>query len=136
MAIESTLLIVKPDGVRRGLIGEIVRRVEMKGLVIESMRTATIDRSLAEQHYAEHVDKPFFRELVDFITGGPVVIAKVTGESAIDAWRTLMGTTNPIEAAPGSIRGDFATLIGENIVHGSDSSASAARELGLFFPEG
>jgi nucleoside-diphosphate kinase len=136
MAIESTLLIVKPDGVRRGLIGEILRRLEMKGFVIESMRTTTIDRSLAEQHYAEHVDKPFFRELVDFITGGPVVIAKVTGESAIDAWRTLMGTTNPIEAAPGSIRGDFATLIGENIVHGSDSSASAARELGLFFPEG
>jgi len=136
MTIESTLLIVKPDGVRRGLIGEILRRVEVKGLFIESMRTTTIDRSLAEQHYAEHVDKPFFRELVDFITGGPVVIAKITGESAIDAWRTLMGPTNPIEAAPGSIRGDFATLIGENIVHGSDSSASAARELGLFFPEG
>jgi nucleoside-diphosphate kinase len=136
MATESTLLIVKPDGVRRGLIGEILRRVEGKGLVIESLRTTTIDRSLAEQHYAEHVDKPFFRELVDFITGGPVVIAKVTGESAIDAWRMLMGPTNPIEASPGSIRGDFATLIGENIVHGSDSSASAARELGLFFPEG
>jgi nucleoside-diphosphate kinase len=136
MTIESTLLIVKPDGVRRGLIGEILRRVEAKGLLIESMRTTTIDRPLAEQHYAEHVDKPFFRELVDFITGGQVVIAKITGESAIDAWRTLMGPTNPIEAEPGSIRGDFATLIGENIVHGSDSSASAARELGLFFPEG
>lgn len=136
MAIESTLLIVKPDGVRRGLIGEVLRRVEDKGLVIESMRLATIDRSLAEQHYDEHVDKPFFRELVDFITGGPVVIAKVTGESAIDAWRTLMGPTNPIQAPPGSIRGDLATLIGENIVHGSDSAASAARELGLFFPEG
>ncbi|MEO8423089.1 MAG: nucleoside-diphosphate kinase [Actinomycetota bacterium] len=135
MAIESTLLIVKPDGVRRGLVGEVLRRVEAKGLVIESMRLATIDRSLAEQHYGEHVDKPFFRELVDFITGGPVVIAKVTGESAIDAWRTLMGPTNPIQAPPGSIRGDFATLIGENIVHGSDSPASAARELGLFFPE-
>ncbi|MGZ5213719.1 MAG: nucleoside-diphosphate kinase [Actinomycetota bacterium] len=136
MAIESTLLIVKPDGVRRGLIGEVLRRVEAKGLVIESMRLSTIDRSLAEQHYAEHVDKPFFRELVDFITGGPVVVAKVTGESAIDAWRTLIGPTNPIEAPPGSIRGDLATLIGENIVHGSDSPASAARELGLFFPEG
>jgi nucleoside-diphosphate kinase len=136
MAIESTLLIVKPDGVRRGLVGEILRRVEDKGLLIDSMRLSTIDRSLAEQHYAEHVDKPFFRELVDFITGGPVVIARVTGESAIDAWRALMGPTNPIQAAPGSIRGDFATLIGENIVHGSDSSASAARELGLFFPEG
>ena len=136
MAIESTLLIVKPDGVRRGLIGEILGRVEAKGLVIESMRLSTIDRSLAEQHYAEHIDKPFFRELVDFITGGPVVVAKVTGESAIEAWRALMGPTNPVQAPPGSIRGDFATLIGENIVHGSDSPASAVRELGLFFPEG
>lgn len=136
MAIESTLLIVKPDGVRRGLIGEVLRRVEAKGLVIESMRLATIDRSLAERHYAEHVDKTFFGELVDFITGGPVVLAKVSGESAIDAWRTLMGPTDPIQAPPGSLRGDFATLIGENIVHGSDSADSAARELGLFFPEG
>jgi nucleoside-diphosphate kinase len=136
MAIESTLLIVKPDGVRRGLIGEILGRVEAKGLVIESMQLSAIDRSLAEQHYAEHMDKPFFRELVDFITGGPVVVAKVTGESAIEAWRALMGPTNPVQAPPGSIRGDFATLIGENIVHGSDSPASAVRELGLFFPEG
>ena len=136
MAIESTLLIVKPDGVRRGLIGEILGRVEAKGLVIESMHLSTIDRSLAEQHYAEHMNKPFFRELVDFITGGPVVVAKVTGESAIEAWRVLMGPTNPVQAPPGSIRGDFATLIGENIVHGSDSPASAVRELGLFFPEG
>jgi len=136
MAIESTLLIVKPDGVRRGLIGEVLRRVEAKGLVIESMRQLTIERSLAEQHYAEHVDKPFFGELVDFITGGPVVVARVSGESAIEAWRTLMGPTDPIKAPPGSIRGDFATLIGENIVHGSDSPTSASRELGLFFPEG
>jgi nucleoside-diphosphate kinase len=136
MAIESTLLIVKPDGVRRGLIGEVLRRVEAKGLVIESMRQLTIERSLAEQHYAEHVDKPFFGELVDFITGGPVVVARVSGESAIEAWRTLMGPTDPIKAPPGSIRGDFATLIGENIVHGSDSLTSASRELGLFFPEG
>ncbi len=136
MAIESTLLIEKPDGVRRGLVGEVLRRVERKGLTIESMRLFTIDRALAEEHYGEHVDKPFFGELVDFITSGPVVVAKVTGESAIDAWRTLMGTTNPIEAPPGSIRGAFATLIGENLVHGSDSPDSAARELGLFFPEG
>jgi nucleoside-diphosphate kinase len=136
MAIESTLLIVKPDGVRRGLVGEVLRRVEAKGLTIEAMRLFTIDRALAEEHYGEHVDKPFFDELVDFITGGPVVVAKVSGESAIDAWRTLMGPTNPIQAPPGSIRGDFATLIGENIVHGSDSPASAGRELGLFFPEG
>jgi nucleoside-diphosphate kinase len=136
MATESTLLIVKPDGVRRGLIGEVLGRVEAKGLAIESMRLMTIDRPLAERHYAEHVDKPFFGELVDFITSGPVVVAKITGEQAIIAWRTLIGATNPIEAAPGSIRGDFATVIGENIAHGSDSPASAERELGLFFPEG
>ena len=136
MAIESTLLIVKPDGVRRGLIGEVLRRVEDKGLTIESMRLMTIDRATAERHYGEHVDKPFFDELVGFITSGPVVVAKVSGEQAITAWRALMGPTNPIEAAPGSIRGDFATVIGENIAHGSDSSASAELELGLFFPEG
>ena len=136
MAIESTLLIVKPDGVRRGLIGEVLRRVEDKGLSIDSMRLMTIDRATAERHYGEHVDKPFFGELVDFITSGPVVVAKISGEQAITAWRTLMGPTNPIDAAPGSIRGDFATLIGENIAHGSDSPASAERELGLFFPEG
>ena len=136
MATESTLLIVKPDGVRRGLVGEVLRRVEAKGLAIGSMRLMTIDRATAEQHYGEHVDKPFFGELVDFITSGPVVVAKITGEQAITAWRTLMGPTDPIEAAPGSIRGDFATVIGENIAHGSDSPASAERELGLFFPEG
>jgi len=135
MAIESTLLIVKPDGVRRRLIGEVLRRVEDKGLTIDEMRLTTIDRATAEQHYAEHVDKPFFGELVEFITSGPVVVAKVSGEQAITAWRTLMGPTDPIEAAPGSIRGDFATVIGENIAHGSDSPASAERELGLFFPE-
>jgi nucleoside-diphosphate kinase len=136
MAIESTLLIVKPDGVRRGLIGEVLRRVEDKGLTIDSMRLMTIDRATAERHYGEHVDKPFFGELVDFITSGPVVVAKISGEQAITAWRTLMGPTNPIDADPGSIRGDFATLIGENIAHGSDSLGSAERELGLFFPEG
>ena len=136
MATESTLLIVKPDGVRRGLIGEVLRRVEAKGLTIESMRLMTIDRPLAEEHYAEHVDKPFYGELVDFITSGPVVVAKLSGESAIDAWRTMMGPTDPIGAPPGSIRGDFATQIGENIVHGSDSPTSAERELKLFFPEG
>jgi nucleoside-diphosphate kinase len=133
MARESTLLIVKPDGVRRGLIGEILRRVEAKGLTIEEMRSTTIDRPTAEEHYGEHRDKPFFGELVDFITGGPVVVAKITGEDAITCWRTLMGPTNPVEALPGSIRGDYATLIGENIVHGSDSPASAERELKLFF---
>lgn len=136
MATESTLLIVKPDGVRRGLVGEVLRRVEAKGLAIESMRLMTMDRPTAERHYGEHVDRPFFGELVDFITSGPVVVAKITGEQAITAWRMLMGPTDPIEAAPGSIRGDFATVIGENIAHGSDSTVSAERELRLFFPEG
>jgi nucleoside-diphosphate kinase len=135
MAIESTLLIVKPDGVARGLIGEVLRRVEDKGLTIEAMRLFTIPRETAEAHYAEHREKPFFGELVDFITGGPVVVAKVSGEDAIGCWRTLMGPTDPVQAPPGSIRGDFATKIGENIVHGSDSPESAARELALFFAE-
>jgi nucleoside-diphosphate kinase len=133
MATESTLLIVKPDGVTRGLVGEVLRRVEAKGLTIEDMKLFTIPREVAEEHYGEHREKPFFGELVDFITSGPVVIAKVTGDDAITCWRTLMGPTNPVDAAPGSIRGDFATLIGENIVHGSDSPESAARELKLFF---
>ncbi len=135
MAIESTLLIVKPDGVRRGLVGEVIRRVEAKGLRIDDMRLYTIPREVAEEHYGEHRERPFFGELVDFITGGPVVIAKITGEDAITCWRTLMGPTNPVDAPPGSIRGDFATLIGENIAHGSDSPESAARELKLFFGE-
>jgi nucleoside-diphosphate kinase len=133
VAIESTLLIVKPDGVRRGLIGEVLRRVEAKGLTIDEMRMFTIDGDTAREHYGEHRDRPFFDELVDFITGGPVVVARVSGEQAITVWRTLMGPTDPVEASPGSIRGDFATLIGENIVHGSDSAESAARELKLFF---
>jgi len=133
MATESTLLIVKPDGVRRRLVGEILRRVEAKGLTIDAMDLRLIDRATAEEHYGEHRDKPFFGELVDFITGGPVVVARITGEDAITCWRTLMGPTNPVEAPPGSIRGDLATLIGENIVHGSDSAASAERELALFF---
>jgi nucleoside-diphosphate kinase len=133
MTIESTLLIVKPDGVRRGLVGEVLRRAEAKGLAIEELGLFTIPRATAEEHYGEHVDKPFFAELVDFITGGPVVVAKLTGDDAITCWRTLMGPTNPVDAPPGSIRGDFATKIGENIVHGSDSPQSAARELQLFF---
>jgi nucleoside-diphosphate kinase len=135
MAIESTLLIVKPDGVRRGLVGEVLRRVEARGLEIEQMRMETIGRSTAEEHYGEHTEKPFFGELVDFITGGPVVLAKVTGESAISVWRTMMGPTDPIDAPAGTIRGDFAIVITENVVHGSDSPESAARELKLFFGE-
>jgi nucleoside-diphosphate kinase len=132
---ESTLLIVKPDGVRRGLVGEVLRRVEAKGLAIEHLRMETIERPTAEEHYGEHRDKPFFGELVAFITSGPVVLAKVTGESAISVWRTLMGPTDPIDAPPGTIRGDLATVITENVVHGSDSPESAARELKLFFPD-
>jgi nucleoside-diphosphate kinase len=133
MAEQSTLLIVKPDAVRRGLVGEILRRVEAKGLAIDELRLFRIDRATAEEHYGEHADKPFFGELVEFITSGPVVVAKVTGEQAVAALRALMGATNPIEAGPGTIRGDFATLIGENAVHGSDSPESAERELRLFF---
>jgi len=133
MAVESTLLIIKPDGVRRGLVGEVLRRVEAKGLTIDKMRLFTIDRRMAEEHYAEHRERPFYGELVDFITGGPVVVARISGEQAIAVWRAVMGPTNPVEAPPGSIRGDLATLIGENIVHGSDSPESAARELKLFF---
>jgi len=133
MAVESTLLIVKPDGVRRGLVGEVLRRVEAKGLRIAEMRMMTIERSMAEEHYGEHREKPFFGELVGFITGGPVVVARIEGESAIEVWRTLMGSTNPVAAPPGTIRGDLALMITENIVHGSDSPESAERELKLFF---
>ena len=133
MAEQSTLLIVKPDAVRRGLVGEILRRVEAKGLRIEDMRTMQIDRPLAERHYEEHTDKPFFGELVAFITSGPVIVAKLRGEQAVSVLRTLMGPTDPAAAPPGTIRGDFGTVITENLVHGSDSSESADRELSLFF---
>ena len=133
MVVESTLLIVKPDGVRRGLIGEVLRRAEDKGLRIAEIRSLTIDRSLAEEHYGEHRDKPFFGELVGFITSGPVVVARLEGEGAIAAWRTIMGPTDPANAPPGTIRGDYGTIITENLVHGSDSPESAERELKLFF---
>ena len=132
-APESTLLIVKPDGVRRGLVGEVLGRVEAKGLRIAEMRMMTIDRSLAEEHYGEHREKPFFAELVGFITSGPVVVARLEGEGAIDVWRALMGPTDPASAPPGTIRGDHGLVITENVVHGSDSHESAERELKLFF---
>ena len=132
--MEKTFVMVKPDGVRRRLIGEVVRRIEAKGYEITGMRMFTIDKELAEKHYAEHVDRPFFGELVSFITSGPVVAMRVEGADAVKGMRGLMGATNPIEAAPGSIRGDFASVISENIVHGSDAPESAERELGLFFP--
>jgi nucleoside-diphosphate kinase len=133
MAVESTLLIVKPDGVRRALVGEVLHRVEAKGLRIAELKMFTIDRALAEEHYGEHREKPFFGELVEFITGGPVVLARLEGESAIEVWRAMMGPTDPVKAPPGTIRGDLGLIITENIVHGSDSPASAERELKLFF---
>jgi nucleoside-diphosphate kinase len=133
MAEEETLVIAKPDAVRRGLVGEILGRIERKGLRVEEMRLTRIDRDLAERHYAEHRDKPFFGELVEFITAGEVVVARVAGERAVSVVRTLMGPTDPAEASPGTIRGDFGTLITENLVHGSDSPESAKRELDLFF---
>ena len=130
---QQTLILVKPDGVKRRLIGEVISRIEAKGFEIRELRMATIEESLAQKHYAEHVDKPFFGELVSFITSGPLVAMVVEGVDAVAGMRQLMGATNPIEAAPGSIRGDFATIIGENIVHGSDSLESAQREINLFF---
>ena len=133
MPEQSTLLIVKPDAVRRGLVGEVLRRVEAKGLRIDDMRTMRIPRDLAEEHYAEHRDKPFFAELVGFITSGDVVVGRVSGEQAIPVLRQLMGPTDPAAAPPGTIRGDFGTVITENLVHGSDSLESAERELKLFF---
>jgi nucleoside-diphosphate kinase len=134
VATEQTLILVKPDGVERGLIGEVVARIERKGYRLEALELRTLERSEAEEHYAEHTDKPFFGELVDFITSGQLVAMCVSGEGAIAGMRTLMGATDPLDATPGSIRGDFATVIGENIVHGSDSPESAERELGIFFP--
>jgi nucleoside-diphosphate kinase len=131
---ERTLVLIKPDGVRRGLIGEVVGRLERKGLTILAMELRTLDRDTASRHYGEHEGKPFFGELVDFITGGPLVALAVEGHRAVEAVRTLMGVTDPVSSAPGSIRGDFALEIGQNLVHGSDSVESASRELGLFFP--
>jgi nucleoside-diphosphate kinase len=124
---------VKPDGVRRGLIGEVIARFERKGYTIKEMKYFTIEKLMAEEHYGEHREKPFFGELVSFITSGPVVAMRVEGMDAVAGARQIMGATNPIEAAPGSLRGDYATEIGENIVHGSDSVESAERELKLFF---
>jgi len=132
---ERTLVLVKPDAVSRGLIGEIVGRLERKGLAIIALEQRTLDRSTAEQHYAEHDGKPFFGELVDFITSAPLVALVAEGPRAVEAVRTLMGVTDPVKSTPGSIRGDFALEIGQNLVHGSDSPESAAREVKLFFPD-
>ncbi len=134
MAVERTLVLVKPDGVRRGLAGEVIRRLESKGLTLVRMELRTLDRETAEQHYGEHRERPFFGELVEFITGGPLVALVVEGPNAVAGVRRIMGVTNPVEATPGSIRGDYALEIGQNLVHGSDSPESAARETKLFFP--
>jgi nucleoside-diphosphate kinase len=131
--MEETLVLVKGDGVRRKLIGEIIRRMEAKDLDIADMKLMDVSRELAEEHYAEHREKPFFDELVDFITATPVIAMRVSGEGAIGVMRSLMGATNPAEAAPGTIRGDLALSMPDNLVHGSDSPESARRELGLFF---
>jgi nucleoside-diphosphate kinase len=131
--MEHTFVMVKPDGVRRRLVGDVISRLERKGLTLEKMRMLTVDRELAERHYAEHVERPFFDDLVSFITSGPVVAMEWSGPDAVSVARTLMGATDPVAADPGTIRGDLATEIGENIVHGSDSLESAQRELALFF---
>ena len=132
---ERTLVLVKPDAVRRGLIGEIVARIERKGLRVVALELRTLDRETAQKHYAEHEGKPFFGELVDFITGGPLVALVAEGPRAHEAVRALMGVTDPVKSAPGSIRGDYALEIGQNLVHGSDSPESATREVKLFFPD-
>jgi len=135
VATERTLVLVKPDGVRRGLAGEVIGRLERKGLALVAMELRTLDRATAEEHYGEHRERPFFGELVEFITGGPLVALVVEGPNAVAGTRRLMGVTNPVEATPGSIRGDYALEIGQNLVHGSDSTDSAAREIGIFFPD-
>ena len=132
-ALEQTLVLVKGDGVRRRMIGEIIRRIEAKGLDIETLQLMEVSHDLAEEHYAEHREKPFFEELVEFITSTPVVAMRIQGEGAVKVMRNLMGATNPAEAAPGTIRGDLALSLPDNLVHGSDSPESAERELGLFF---
>ncbi|MFD5868180.1 nucleoside-diphosphate kinase [Corynebacterium sp. NPDC060344] len=132
---ERTLILIKPDGVRRGLVGEVLARIERKGLKLVAMDLRVADKATAEEHYAEHKERPFYGELVDFITSAPLVAGVVEGPNAIAAWRQLAGGTNPVEAAtPGSIRGDFALEVAENIVHGSDSAESAEREIGIWFP--
>jgi len=132
--MDRTLILVKPDAFARGLTGEIIARFERKGLTIVALRHMTVDTDLAKQHYAEHDGKPFFGELVDFITSGPLVAMVLEGHEAVKAARQVIGATNPLESATGSIRGDFALEVGKNMVHGSDSAESAAREAGLFFP--
>jgi nucleoside-diphosphate kinase len=133
--IERSLVLVKPDGVARGLIGEVVKRIETKGFKIVAMQLRLLDEATAKAHYAEHQDKPFFASLVSFITSSPLLAMVIEGESAISTWRNMMGATNPANAQPGTIRGDLATETQNNVTHGSDSVESAAREIALFFPQ-
>jgi nucleoside-diphosphate kinase len=133
--LDRTLILVKPDAFGRGLTGEIIARFERKGLRIAAMKHMKVERGLAEEHYAEHREKPFFGDLVDFITSGPLVAFVLEGYEAVKAARQVIGATNPLEAAPGSIRGDFALEVQTNLVHGSDSAESSQREIALFFPE-
>ena len=133
MAIETTLILCKPDAVSRGLVGEIIARIERRGYIITAMKLMQLPGDKAREHYAEHKDKPFFADLVNFITSGPLVALAVEGEGVIEACRQLMGATNPLGAAPGTIRADFAQSIGRNLVHGSDSKGAAERELKIFF---
>ena len=135
MASERTLVLIKPDALERRLAGEILARFERRGLELREARLLTVDRTLAEEHYAEHREKPFYGELVDFITSGPTLALVIEGESAISVVRTTMGATNPTEADPGSIRGDLALAMPDNLVHGSDSAESARREISLWFDD-
>ncbi|MEK9198031.1 nucleoside-diphosphate kinase [Ureibacillus sp. 179-F W5.1 NHS] len=136
MAIEKTFLMIKPDGVKRQVIGDIVNRFERRGFELKGAKLMVASREIAEAHYAEHADKPFFGELVDFITSGPVFAMVWEGENVISLARTMMGKTNPADSQPGTIRGDFAVSVAENIIHGSDSVESAEREISLWFSEG
>src|SRR5437763_14708535 len=133
--MERTLILVKPDAFARSLTGEIIARFERKGLRLAALKQMTMTRELAARHYAEHEGKPFYEELVSFITSGPLVAMVLEGESAVSAARQVIGATNPLQATTGSIRGDYAIAVGQNMVHGSDSAESSAREVGLFFPD-
>lgn len=133
--MEETLVLIKPDGVKRQICGEILTRYERKGLIIKAMKLLQTPKELAQDHYAEHKDKPFFGELVDFITSGPVLAFVLAGKNAVTSVRTINGATNPVDATPGSIRGDYALTMDSNVVHASDSVDSAAREIHLWFPE-
>jgi nucleoside-diphosphate kinase len=135
MSVERTLLIIKPDGVARGLVGEVLVRIERKGYRIEQITSLTMDSEVAQTHYAEHEGEPFYDNLIDYITEGPLVVAIISGENSIENVRRIMGATDPLSATPGSIRGAYATSVTRNLVHGSDSPESAAREIALFFPE-